>query len=129
MRSEVLDFLKSKSTEQQYDECLDLIDLMASVTGKEPKLWPNGLIGFGEHHYKYESGREGDWFNIGFSPRKGKLSIYIVAGFSNFKTELAQLGTFKTSVTCLYIKSLSDINIAVLKKICTSANEIIQSRY
>ena len=84
-------------------------------------MWESAIIGFGTLHYMYDSGREGDTVAIGFSPRKQNISLYLTGGLSKIEGELSQLGKFKTSKGCLYIKSLSDVNIEVLKSIFAKA--------
>ena len=90
---------------------------MKEVTGSRPKMWGDSIVGFGSCHYKYASGREGDWFVAGFSPRKANLTLYIMAGFSRYKELLAKLGRHKTGKSCLYIKRLADIDLAILRQL------------
>ena len=80
--------------------------MMKEISGKEPKMWGDSIIGFGKYHYKYASGREGDWMRIAFSPRKQNLTLYIMDGFDNYGEILEKLGKFKTGKSCLYIKKL-----------------------
>ena len=103
------------------DDCFAILDLMQNASNSEPVMWGSAIIGFGTHHYVYESGREGDTIVIGFSPRKQNISIYLMGGLKNVEDELSKLGDYKTGKGCLYIKSLSDVNIKVLKKIITKA--------
>lgn len=90
---------------------------MKQATKAEPKLWGGSMIGFGSYHYKSESGREGDWFLTGFSPRKQNLTLYIMAGFGQYDELLKKLGKHKTGKSCLYIKGLEDIHLPTLKKL------------
>lgn len=90
---------------------------MQEVTGAEPRLWGSSIVGFGDYHYKYESGREGDWFVTGFSPRKQNLTLYIMAGFDNYDQLLSRLGKYKTGKSCLYINKLDDVDLDVLKEL------------
>ena len=92
-------------------------------------MWGNSIIGFGNYHYKYESGREGDWFLCGFSPRKQNLSIYLMCNFDGLEDLLTDLGKYKKSVGCLYIKKLEDINIKVLEKMIKRAIQILKNKY
>lgn len=94
-----------------------LLKLMREVTGQPPKLWGESIVGFGSTHYKYASGREGDWFPIGFSPRKANLTIYVLAGFDRHTALLAKLGKHKTAKSCLYVKRLADLDLAVLRRL------------
>ncbi len=89
---------------------------MREITGNRAKMWGDSIVGFGKYHYKYKSGCEGDWFITGFSPCKQNLTVYIMPGFSKYQSLLKKLGKHKTSVSCLYLKSLTDIDQTVLKK-------------
>ena len=109
-------FIKSVDDKRQAD-CRCILKLMRTITGKKPQMWGSSIVGFGNYHYKYKSGREGDWFVTGFSPRKQNLTIYIMPGFSSYADLLAKLGKCKTSVSCLYVKKLEDIDINVLEKL------------
>ena len=102
---------------------------MQGITGELPKMWGNSIIGFGSYHYKYKSGREGDWFLTGFSPRKQSFTLYIMAGFSKYEELLSKLGKFTTGKSCLYIKRLSDVDLSVLETICIRSLEDMQKLY
>lgn len=108
-------FLSQITDDQTYEDCLTLIKIMKQATKEEPKMWGPSIVGFGSYHFKYESGREGDWFLIGFSPRKQNLTLYIMAGFERYDALMKRLGTYKTGKSCLYLKRLADVDIAVLK--------------
>jgi hypothetical protein len=103
--------------EKKQGDCKELIQLMREVTNEEPQMWGSSIIGFGKYHYKYESGREGDWFKVGFSPRKQNITIYVTAGFKDYDSILSKLGKYKLGKSCIYIKQLADIDKTVLKKI------------
>jgi len=109
-------FINAIKDENIREDCYTIIDLMNSVTKEEPKMWGPNIIGFGTYHYEYASGREGDMCIAGFSPRKQNLTIYLMPGFEKQKAHLQKLGKFKTSKVCLYIKSLKDVDIKVLKE-------------
>ncbi len=113
-------FLKSVD-EKRREDCQMLLTLMKRVTGKKPSMWGDGIVGFGEYHYKYKSGRDGDWFVTGFSPRKQNISVYIMPGFSKYKSTLNKLGKHKTSVSCLYIKKLTNVDIKQLERLVTQS--------
>lgn len=100
--------------EKRRDEARVLIAMMQEVSGLKPLMWGPSIIGFGSMHYKYESGREGDMPILAFSPRKASLTIYF-EGFDSYAEELKKLGKHKTSVACLYINKLSDIDQSVLR--------------
>lgn len=101
------------------EDCIKILELMKKITNAEPKMWGDSIIGFGFYHYKYEGGREGKWFLTGLSPRKQNITIYIMSGFNKLQDQLSKLGKHKTSKACLYIKSLSDVDIKILKQIIT----------
>jgi len=109
-------FINSTKDEQQKKDSLELLDLFKKTTKEEPKMWGTSIVGFGTFHYKGKSGREGDWFVTGFSPRKQNMTVYFCLGFKHLAPQLKKLGKFKTSMGCLYFKKLSDIDIKVLKE-------------
>lgn len=108
-------FLQAMKDKLLREDCEKISALMTSITGAKPKMWGNSIVGFGEYHYKYESGREGDWFLCGFSPRKQALTLYIMGGLESQKDLLEKLGKYKIGKSCLYIKKLEDVNMKVLK--------------
>ncbi len=116
-RASVNAFLDTVEDERKRRDCQDVIKLMASVTNKKPKMWGTSIIGFGSYHYKYKSGREGDWPITGLSPRKQNLTIYVMLGFSRYESLMQKLGKYKTSKSCLYVKYLDDIDRKVLAKL------------
>jgi hypothetical protein len=105
-----------------------LLALMRGVSGKEPTLWNVGTLGFGTYHYKYGSGREGDGHTIGFYPRKGKLTIYLMDGTARHAEMLAHLGKHSTTGYCLYVKRLSDIDLGVLERIVRASYDFIEAK-
>ena len=117
----VTDFLNNISDEKKRQDSFILLEIMSHITGLEPKMWGTSIIGFGDVHYKYASGREGNWFKVGFSPRKQNLTLYIMDGFPKYEALLAQLGKHKTGVSCLYINKLSDVNLEVLKEMISQS--------
>ena len=110
-------FLDAVEDEKKRKDCRELVALMRSVTGKNPKMWGNAIIGFGSYHYKYKSGREGDWMVTGFSPRKQNISIYIMPSFSDYGAMMKKLGKYTTGKSCLYVKDLDDIDRKILRKL------------
>jgi hypothetical protein len=114
-------FLNKIQNQQLRDDCFTILEIMQKVSNSEPVMWGSAIIGFGTLHYVYDSGREGDTVAIGFSPRKQNISIYLTGGLSKIEDELSKLGNFKTGKGCLYIKSLSDVNVEVLKKVFAKA--------
>ena len=107
-------FVASVTDPVQRADAETLIALMARASGEPPKLWGPSIIGFGSHHYRYDSGREGDTLRIGFSPRKGQTVLYALSGGPSFEVNLARLGKYKRGKGCLYIKRLADVDLAVL---------------
>ena len=116
-KASVTGFLRGIEDPQRRKDCRTVLELMKEVTGSGPKMWGDSIVGFGSYHYKYASGREGDWFVTGFSPRKANLTLYIMAGFSRYKELLAKLGKHKTGKSCLYIKRLADVDLAILRQL------------
>lgn len=106
-----------------------LLEIFAEVTGMSPRMWGPSIIGYGEYHYKYDSGREGDFMMTGFSPRKQNLSIYILPGYSDFSDLLARLGKHKHGKSCLYINKLADVDEAVLRELIAAGLEDLKSKY
>ena len=109
-------FLKKLGDPRLRKDCETLIALMASVSKLQPVMWGSAIIGFGTRHYVYESGREGDTMILGFSPRKQAIALYLAGGLDPLAEELAKLGKHTTGKGCLYIKSLEDVDVGVLKK-------------
>ncbi len=114
-------FLNSVEDEQARKDCFEILKMMKQVTKEEPKMWGASIVGFGSYHYKGASGREGDWMLTGFSPRKQNLTLYLMGGFDVEKDLLNKLGKYKTSVGCLYIKKLEDVDKKVLKELVTAS--------
>jgi len=97
-------------------DCIALDKLMSKVSKKPPKMWGAAIVGYGNHHYKYESGREGDICQIGFSSRKGDISVYLSSEYPEKEQLLAQLGKHKIGKSCLYIRKLADVDLKVLEQ-------------
>ena len=116
-------FLASVEHPTRRQDSQVVLELMRRITGEEPKLWGPSIVGFGSYHYRYASGREGDWFLTGFSPRKQSLTLYIMAGFSRYDELLAQLGKHKTGKSCLYINKLADVDMEVLEALVRASVE------
>lgn len=110
-------FLNSVADERKRNDCFEILNMMRQITREEPKMWGSTIVGFGSYHYKGKSGREGDWMLTGFSPRKQSLTLYLMGGFDTHAALLKKLGKFTTSVGCLYIKTLEDVDRKVLKEL------------
>lgn len=103
------------------EDCRALVKLMKQATREEPAMWGAGIVGFGNYHYRYASGREGDWFLAGFSPRKQDLTIYLMAGFEGQEALLAKLGKHRTGKSCLYVRRLADLDPKILKTLVAAS--------
>lgn len=126
----VADFVNSYvDNEQKKTDSFRLIELMQKWTDSEPKMWGPSIIGFGNYHYKYASGHEGDAPVIGFSPRKAAFSLYVYSDTEKSKVLLPNLGKFKMSKACIYVKKLSDIDIAVLQELCMESIKYISEHH
>ena len=117
----VTEFLNGVPDEKKRQDSFAILELMTEVTGAEPRMWGESIVGFGSYHYRYASGREGDWFVTGFSPRKQNLTLYIMAGFYNYGQLLQNLGKHKTGKSCLYIKRLEDVDLDTLRELVSQS--------
>ena len=122
-------FLDKIADETRRIECYAILDMMKRVTKMEPKIWGTGLVGFGNYHYKYASGHEGDCFVTGFASRKTALTLYLTAGVERFPKLLAKLGKHKAGKGCLYIKKLDDVNLSVLEDLVKQSVEHTKATY
>lgn len=122
----VIDFISSfVDNDQKKADSLLLIELMQKWSDSEPKMWGPSIIGFGNYHYKYASGHQGDAPVLSFSPRKAALTFYVYSDTEKSKKLLADLGKFKISKACIYAKKLSDINLPILKELCIESIKYI----
>jgi hypothetical protein len=121
-------FVQAVPDQQLREDCLAVLELMKDVTKADPVMWGESIVGFGNYHYVYDSGREGDWFLSGFSPRKQNLTLYIMAGFDEYDELMQRLGNYKTGKSCLYIKKLSDIDTAVLRSLVEASVGYLRQR-
>ena len=124
----VEEFLSKVEDEQKRKDCFEIVKIMKQVTKEEPKMWGASIVGFGSYHYKGASGREGDWMLTGFSPRKQNLTLYLMHGFNVHKDLLKKLGKYKTSMGCLYIKKLDDVDKKVLKELVAESVKRVKSQ-
>lgn len=123
------DFVAQIEDTNKRNDCQYLLELMGRITSKDPVMWGPSIVGFDQYHYKYESGREGDFFVLGFSPRKQNLTLYIMDGFAKYVDLLTDLGKHKTGKSCLYIKRLSDINLPVLNELLERSFAHFKAKY
>jgi hypothetical protein len=122
----VSDFIDAIPDEERQKDCRRLVALMKKATKSDPKMWGPNVVGFGDYHYKYESGRENDWFVTGFSPRKQNLTLYFMTGTERYRKILDKLGKHKTGKGCLYVKNLDDVDLDVLSElVSTSAKDLL----
>lgn len=111
------DFIRTVEPPRRREDGLVLLDLFKRVTGYQPVMWGPSIIGYGRYHYRYDSGREGDFLATGFSPRKVSLSIYIMPGYQDYSEILSRLGKHKIGKSCLYVNKLADIDLGVLEEL------------
>jgi hypothetical protein len=112
-------FIEAVEDDTKREDCRTLRALMEEITEDAGAMWGTSIVGFGTHHYRYASGRENDWFKVGFSPRKQNLTLYIMDGFDGYQEILLRLGKHSTGKSCLYLKRLSDIDMDVLEELIT----------
>ncbi|GAB4315596.1 MAG: hypothetical protein Kow00117_07540 [Phototrophicales bacterium] len=114
---DVVAFLNSVEPQKKRADSFAILELIQQVTGEQPVMWGDSIIGFGRYHYRYHSGREGEWLVTGFSPRKQAITLYIMAGFDDYGDLLQKLGKYKIGKSCLYIKKIEDINLDILREL------------
>jgi hypothetical protein len=119
-KESVAGFIAGIRDEGRREDCLKLVRMMKQATGKSPRMWGT-MIGFGDWHYRYESGHEGDTFQLGFASRKPDLVLYVMCGPNWQEDLLAKLGKHRTGVSCLYVRRLADVDEGVLRKLIEAA--------
>ena len=122
-------FLDAVENPRRRADARQVLDLIQRVTGEPPKMWGTSIVGFGSYHYRYASGREGDWPMVGFSPRKQNLVIYIMPGFSDYGELLGRLGKCRTGKSCLYINKLDDVDLTRLEELVRESVAEMKRRY
>ncbi|MDE2862690.1 MAG: DUF1801 domain-containing protein [Chloroflexota bacterium] len=123
----VEEFLESVASPRRREDGFAVLAMMREITGLEPEMWGPSIIGFGDYHYKYESGREGDFFLTGFSPRKQSLTLYIMSGLEGHEDLLEKLGKHRTGAACLYINKLADVDTDILRDLIRISFESAQA--
>ena len=113
----VADFLNAVADERRRADAQRLATIMQEETGEPPRMWGANIVGYGHYHYRYASGREGEWMLVAFSPRKANLTLYVMPGFDGYEELLGRLGKFTTGKSCLYLKRLADVDEAVLREL------------
>lgn len=114
---DVLVFLNSVKHQQRREDGFVMLEIMEQLTGSQPVMWGKSIVGFGKYTYKYASGRSGDWFIVGFSPRKASMSVYLMCALEKLQPILKRLGKHKTGKGCLYINRLDDVDLEVFKEL------------
>lgn len=118
-KASVEKFIEGIKDERKREDCFQLLKIMKKATKSDPKMWGPSIIGFGDYHYRYESGRENDWFIAGFSPRAQNLTLYLMGGYDG--KILKRLGKYKTGKSCLYINRMADVDLTVLNELITTS--------
>lgn len=126
---DVMEYLKTVTHEGKRNDSIQLLKIFEEETGVKAKMWGASIIGFGRYHYHYDSGRQGDALKTGFAPRATSLTIYIMPGFERFEVIMKDLGKYKTSKSCLYIKKLSDVDEASLRKLIKAGYDYMTAKY
>lgn len=127
-RKSVSAFLAAINDPARRADCRAVMRLMREITGARPRMWGPSIVGYGRYHYRYQSGREGDWFLTGFSPRAQSLTLYIMSGFSRYGPLMKRLGKYKTGSSCLYINRLADVDLAVLQELIEESVEFLRRK-
>lgn len=123
------DFLQTVENEQKRKDSYELITLMENLTGEKAKMWGPSIIGFGNYHYKYESGHEGNAPIVGFSPRKAAISLYVFTGLKQHEHLLENLGKFTMGKACIYVKKLADVNLDVLSGLINHSIDFVTTQH
>lgn len=122
-------FLDSVPDEKRRRDALSLLPIFQKASGEHGTMWGTSIVGFGTYHYRYDSGREGDFLRIGFSPRKQNMSLYLYASQKVLQEEGHALGKYSTGKSCLYIKKLEDVDLEVLARILARSYELSKLKY
>jgi uncharacterized protein YdhG (YjbR/CyaY superfamily) len=128
-KASVASFIAAIEDKERRAEVRKVAAMMRKATGKKAQMWGPSIVGYGTYHYKYASGREGDFMITGFSPRKQALTVYILPGFENFEALMSKLGKYKTGKSCLYIKRLSDVDENVLERLISESVKYMRKHY
>ena len=121
-------FIDSVADERRREDCRALVRMMSDISGCRPRIW-GSMIGFGQYHYRYASGREGDFFITGFAPRQSALTVYVMSGLAGQAARLETLGPHRTGKSCLYLKSLDTVDTGVLREIIRDSVATMRSRH
>jgi hypothetical protein len=122
-------FIDAIEDQRKRGDCRVLVAMMREICGCEPTMWGDSIVGFGRYQYRYKSGRAGEFFVTGFAPRSSALTIYVMPGFESLGAQLEKLGPHRTGKSCLYLKNLDAVDLAVLRELLTDAVDIMRQRY
>ena len=122
-------FLNSIDNETRRRDAKQVAKIMKAVSGYGPRMWGSSIVGYGTYHYKYASGREGDFMRVGFSPRKQNLVLYIMSGFGEYDALMKKLGKHKIGKSCLYVNRLADLDLDVLQKLIKASLKYMDKKY
>jgi len=128
-KESVSKFLNSIENPQRKKDAKSVHKLMKDLTGEKAIMWGKSIVGYGRYHYIYDSGREGDFMKVGFSPRKNALTLYIMPGFKRYESLMRNLGPHKAGKSCLYIKNLADIDNKILADLISESYEFMSKKY
>lgn len=128
-QASVADFLAGVEPARKNEDAQALDQIFQEVTGWQPVMWGSSIIGYGEYHYQYDSGREGDFMATGFSPRKANIAMYIMGGYKHQTDILDRIGKFKTGASCFYVNKLADIDTDVLRELIRVGLDGLQQKY
>lgn len=125
----VTDFINTVENETRRRDAITVMELMKKVTGERPKMWGPSIIGFGQYYYKYDSGREGDFLIVGFSPRKANLALYLLGPLGSDEPLLKKLGKHKAGAGCLYVNKLDDVDLKVLERLIAKSYKATKKKW
>ena len=128
-RASVTAFMAAIEDRKMRADAKQVAAMMRRATGKRARMWGPSIVGYGSYHYRYASGREGDYMITGFSPRRQALTIYIMPGFDRFQGLMSKLGKYTTGKSCLYIKRLADVDETVLEQLIRESVEYMRAHY
>ena len=124
---DVLAYLESVPNKRRREDSLVMLKLMGEVTGERAEMWGTSIVGFGSYHYRYASGREGDFMLTGFAPRKQALTLYIMGGHERYDELMAKLGKHRTGSSCVYINKLADVDLDVLRELIAESVDYMRN--
>lgn len=125
----VEDFLASVENDRRREDAHTVLEMMRRITGEKPEMWGPTMVGFGRYRYRYDSGREGDWFLTGFAPRKANLVLYIMGGFPKHEALMKKLGKHKVGKSCLYLNRLEDVDLKVLEQLVKASAAYVKRKH